>query len=188
MRAAPDSWDCLVLWFTQMLGLEWAFFCGLGLPPACVCADEHLGTNMTPNCGSHGGIRAGGVCVGCACAFCEQGPPSHGSHCHRDGKAGCLACGEEEKTQKEEALMQDITLPQRVSAGDPLLHLHHPLCLLMPGVKLSSSVIGGDLHLLHGLVPLAVPSWPESPPFILPGSVGKRSFLGGTGSSMVSHH
>lgn len=63
--------------------------------------------------------------------MCEEGLPSHGSHCHREDKAGCLACEEEEKTQKEEALAQDVTLPQRVSAGNPLLHLHHPLCPLL---------------------------------------------------------
>lgn len=109
----PDGWEWLVLGAVIYadLGLGTGLFLWSGLPPACVCADGPLGTNTTPDCPNHRGARAGGMHAGRCMCFMGMGPPSRGGHCCREDKAGCLARGKEEKSQREEALMQDITLP-----------------------------------------------------------------------------
>lgn len=89
-----------------------------------------------------------------------NGAPSRGGHCHREDKTGCLARGEQ-KSQREEALMQDITLPQHVSAGrpsapSPSLPAQTGGVELL-GIELSSGSSGGDPGLLLWLMPLAVP-------------------------------
>lgn len=95
------------------------------------------------------------------CGNCHTPPSPRGGHCRREDKTGCLARGEEEKSQREKAVMQDITLPQRVLAGvpsapSPSLPAQAGGTELL-GVKLSAGDSGGDPGLLLWLVPLAVP-------------------------------
>lgn len=143
------------------LGMARAWCCGLCRSWAWNGSFFVVWANSTPNRPNHGGARAGGLHVGRCMCFVGAGAPSCGGPCCREDKAGCLARGEEEKSRREEALMQFTTLPWCVSAGGPSAP-SPPLPAQaggaeLLGVKLSSGGSGVDPGLLLWLVPLAVP-------------------------------
>lgn len=60
---------------------------------------------MTPDCPSLGGARVEKAVCREVDVFRGSGVHSCDDHCQREDKPACLACGEEEKSQREKTLI-----------------------------------------------------------------------------------